>query len=87
MDDAANEQLRSDRFTTFLTAGARAGRVGPIEIDPASFGTPDEWAHSALSYLSCMLNGTQGGTLGTVLAYVERLEINAGIIPAPGGAA
>ncbi|MDB5583382.1 MAG: hypothetical protein JWR80_8558 [Bradyrhizobium sp.] len=61
-------------------------------------GTPDEWAHSAVSYLKCMLNGTQGGTLGgsvavsaaaigIVLTYVERLEIAAGIIPMRGSEA
>jgi hypothetical protein len=89
------EQRTSDRLQTFLSGGKPERVVGPLSITAASLGTPDDWAHSAFSYLSCMLFGTQGGALGgtvevsasavgVLLGYVERLEIEAGIIPAPG---
>jgi hypothetical protein len=95
IDHRDREQRSSDRLETFLSGGKPEQVVGPLSITAASLGTPDDWAHSALSYLSCMLFGTQGGTLGgtievsaaavgVALGYVERLEIEAGIIPTPG---
>ncbi len=64
----------------------------------AQFGTPEDWAWSAVVYLKAALAPSQFGTfggsvevstaaIGAVLIYVEDLAGRLGIIPAPDGAA
>lgn len=85
------EQRRSDRLSIFLAGGRPGFQAGPLQVEAASLGTPEDWAWSAVSYLKTALAGTQGGTkggtvevsaaaVGVLLGYVEKLAGEAGVI-------
>jgi len=95
-------QEQSDRLELFLGCGWPDVQAGPIAVTAAALGTEDEWAATAISYLKCMMSWSgdvrpstitvSTAALSSLLCYVERLEIDAGIILAPpedsvGGAA
>lgn len=84
-------ERESDRLDALIDASG-------IDHAAGALGTADEWAWSAVSYLKCMLSGTQGGYLGgtvevsaaaicIVLGYVESLASEMGVIPSPNGVA
>jgi len=95
-------QEQSDRLELFLRCGWPDVQAGPIAVTAASVGTEDEWAVTAIGYLKCMMSwvgedrpaaiAVSTAALSSLLCYVERPEIAAGIILAPpedsaGGAA
>jgi len=87
-------QEQSDRLELFLRCGWPDVQAGPVSVTRSALGTDDEWGRSAIGYLLAMLSwsGDAGrpaavsvstASLFCLLRYVERLEIAAGIIPAP----
>lgn len=87
-------QEQSDRLEIFLNCGSPDFAAGPITVTAAALGTDDEWAWSAIEYLKtitpprdqwsdCGAAVVSIAAVSCLLGYVERLQIAAGIIPAP----